>query len=411
MIIRAKPESANYSQSAGPPSNAEIRVCQTLAELRDLKPAWDRLLSQYPHSTTFCTWEWLSTWWSNFGSGRQLWVLAFFDPTLDPDALIGLAPLSIAKEPMGWKSFRIVRLMGDGSGDSDNLDIPVIPGYELCVSRSLAKFLLASSSKWDMCLFNTMPPDSHVGRTLKELLSTSPWASFCHQTPASLIPLPRTWGEYEQRISSEDRKNLLRYRRRLEARYATKIYRCTSQVELPTIIEALFRLHQSRWNTAGQPGSFADPRRRAFYTQLSAELLARNWLELWVLTLDGEIAAVQFAFRFGDRVFQLQEGYDRMRSSDRPGYVLRGEILKHLISNGVCVYDFLGGEDPYKARWGAQRRSYSQVHFALKNGIPGLWLTMNKKFGKGKENMRATLPPSVWQALHKVNVALRRSHQ
>ena len=35
------------------------------------------------------------------------------------------------------------------------------------------------------------------------------------------------------------------------------------------------------------------------------------------------------------------------------GYVLRGRLLRNLIDRGIRRYDFLGGEDESKTRWGA----------------------------------------------------------
>jgi CelD/BcsL family acetyltransferase involved in cellulose biosynthesis len=138
--------------------------------------------------------------------------------------------------------------------------------------------------------------------------------------------------------------------------------------------------------------------------------MGRGWLELWVLELDGEIAAVQFAFRFRQRVFQLQEGYDHKRSSDRLGYVLRGEVLTQLISEKIRSYDFLGGTDPFKARWRARQGQYRHLHFARKLSAGGLYLQLLNKGSRFKNWLRIRLPKPVWSALHTANLVLRRRH-
>jgi len=379
-----------------------LRVYNQLDALGDLQPAWNGLLSRYPPATTFSTWEWLSCWWRCFGDRRQLLIMAMFDSS----SLVGLAPLSISKERVGWFPLRVVRLMGDGSGDSDNLDLPVQPGYERMVADTILKYLWQRRREWDLCMLNTSPRNSLVAGCLAEILGHSSWALFEYSSKSSAVPLPESWALYTQTLSSEDRKNLARYARRLRSRYFTRIYRCTDPGELPACLEALFRLHQERWQDRGQPGSFASTKRREFYSLLSQQLLARGWLELWVLELDGEIAAVQFAFRHGDRVFQLQEGYDHRRASDRLGYILRGEVLKQLISENARTYDFLGGEDPYKARWGARQGYYRNLHFAPPLGIGSVCLKCLDKAGKTKDWLRERLPESVWKLLQKVNVAV-----
>jgi CelD/BcsL family acetyltransferase involved in cellulose biosynthesis len=384
-----------------------LRAYETIDELAALRPAWDELLSYYPPATTFSTWEWLSCWWKCFARERQLLVLALFDS----GSLVGLAPISISKEQVTrWLSLRVLRLMGDGSGDSDNLDFPVRPGFERAFAESILQYLLPRRQRWDVCLLDTLPVDSLVARCLSEILSSSANTFFEYSSPCSAIPLPENWELYAQTLSSEDRNNLVRYTRRLQNRYATRTYRCTTADELPVCLEALFRLHQGRWRVAGQPGTFSSPERKEFYLQLSRDLMGRGWLELWLLELDGAIAAVQFAFRFRQRVFQLQEGYDHKRSSDRLGYVLRGEVLKQLISEKIRSYDFLGGTDPFKARWRAREGQYRHLHFARKLSAGGLYLQMLDKGSRFKNWLRRRLPKAVWIALHTANLVLRRRH-
>ena len=381
-----------------------LHAYSSLDELGALRPAWDDLLAQYSLATTFSTWEWLSCWWRSFGRDRQLLVLALFDSR----SLVGLAPLSISTEPMGWLSLKVLRLMGDGSGDSDNLDLPVRPGFEGAFAEAVFQYLRQRKKLWDVCLLNTLPPGSLVATCLTDILASSSWPCFEYSSRSSAVALPESWGLYTESLSSEDRKNLTRYTRRLQARYTTRIFRCTKPDELPGCLDALFRLHQGRWQSTGEAGSFSSAERREFYNQLSRCLLARGWLQLWALETDGEIAAVQFAFRHGEKVFQLQEGYDHTRTSDRLGYVLRGEVLKQLIAENVRTYDFLGGEDLYKARWGAHEGCYRNLHFAPSLAAGELLLRLADGKSKGKEWLRQKLPQSAWITLRNAHSAVRR---
>lgn len=374
-----------------------VRVYEDLGELQALRPGWDQLLSRYPLATTFCTWEWLSCWWECFGKDHKLLTIALFDC----EALVGLAPFAISQENMGWFSLRMLRFMGDGSGDSDNLDLPVQPGYERAFAEEVLNVLRHRKRLWDICLLNTLPFESPVAHCVGELLRSRSWRSFEYFSSCSAVDLPKTWARYLETLSSEDQKNLTRYTRRLQNRNSIKIYRCSRQEELPRCLEALFRLHQKRWERAGEPGTFSSESRRHFYDRLSRDLLHRKWLEFWILELDGEIAAAQFAFRYAHKVFQLQEGYDPKRGSDRPGYVLRGAVLERLIQENVRTYDFLGGEDAYKVRWGARQAAYRQIHFAPAFSVGALWLVWIDQKNRRKERLRKALPSSLWRLLQK----------
>jgi len=381
-----------------------IETYQTLEALESVRSAWEALLGDYPSATTFSTWEWLAPWWRAFAKQQELLAIGFWRQ----QELVGLAAMSVTKERgKGGVPLRVLRLMGDGSGDSDNLDIPVRPEFAQGISQELMEYLENNRRLWDVCQFNTLPSASCVVPHLVSLAEKRSWRVYQSERVASVIALPNTWEEYLQQLSSEDQKNLSRYARRMEKRYKTRIYRITQENELNPCLEALFRLHQERWEADGQTGSFGSVDRRDFYYDLSRALLSRGWLELWALELDGAIAAAQFAFRYRDAVYQLQEGNDPQRSSDRVGFILRGEVMKQLIAEGVRVYDFLGGQPGYKARWGAKIAHYRDIHLARSASLGSTYLSALRAAGRTKEWLRKNLPQSAWGVLHKVNVGLR----
>ena len=390
-------------------SGLKVQVIRSPDELETIRAPWNDLLASYPLATTFSTPEWLIPWWRSFGNDQQLLVVCF----LDVDSrLVALAPLSWARIQVARAvPLRRLRFMGDGSQDSDNLDLPVRPGFEDRFADSLLGFLRSERRSWDFCELNTLPPQSPGANALWRALGNKKWARIEKRRPASAIPLAPTWEEYLSRLSSEDQKNLARYARRLEKRHAVAIYRCSEESQLPKCLESLFAHHQARWQAAGERGSFGSAERRTFYFELSRRLLAQGRLDLWVLELDGKVAAVQFGFRYGDRVFQLQEGNDPAHASDRVGFLLRGHVMKELIAQGVRTYDFLGGALGYKANWGAEAGHYLDLRFARPFSAGAAHLRAQLYAGHSKSWLRRNLPKSAWQFLHRANVKLRREER
>jgi CelD/BcsL family acetyltransferase involved in cellulose biosynthesis len=391
---------AANSRTATATTGLSLRIFRRLDELDALRPGWDRLLNSYPQATTFCSWEWLTSWWRSFGGTDALLVLAAFD---SQNELAGLAPLAVSRQSFGaFPSVRILRFMADGTFDSDNLDMPVRPGFERLFAQVLFRYLKASRSEWDVCELNTLPLSSSLIPFLANGCTTQKWPYFEHCTESAAIYLPGSWDEYVDSLSNEDGKNIGRYTRRLNSRYHVRISRCTQHEEIPACLDALFRLHQHRWEEVGEKGSFSSPERRAFYKDLSRHLIDRGWLELWSLELDGRIGAVQFAFRFRDRVFQLQEGYDSERSSDRLGVVLRAHVLRRLIAEGVRVYDFLGGENSYKKRWAAQPGQYRTLRFAVPFSRGSALLRLVEGASQRKRWLRQRMPVPAWTMLQRI---------
>jgi CelD/BcsL family acetyltransferase involved in cellulose biosynthesis len=381
--------------------NLKISVHESLESLEHVRLEWDALLRDYSYATIFSTYEWLVSWWRAFGANDRLLVLAFRDAS---STLVGLAPMALTTcGPFPFR-LRLLRLMADGSHDSDNLDLPVKAGFEERFAESLLCFLNSKRRLWDLGELNTLLPHSPGASALRQAFRKRKWVAVEKQTPASAVELPPTWEEYLGRLSSEDQKNLVRYTRRLEKRYAVQIYRCSVESQLPKCLEALFEHHQARWKAAGESGSFGSPERRKFYYELSRSVLRQGRLDLWVLELDGRVVAAQFGFRYGRQVFQLQEGNDPQHATDRVGFVLRGHVIKQLIGDGIQIYDFLGGTLGYKARWGAQPRAYLNVAFARLFSVGAAYTLSLHHASQSKAWLRKHLPPPIWDALHRMNL-------
>ena len=384
----------------------QVRTYRSIDELQSIAPMWNDLLGEYPLATNFSTLEWLGPWWRAFGTNQKLLVVGFFADT----RLVALAPLSISPFPVGKIfSLRLLRLMGDGSKDSDNLDLPVRAGFERSFAAALFRFLESDRNSWDFCELNTLPPASPGASALRKLIEREKWSVNESEIPTSAIPLPATWEEYLKQLSSKERGKVGLRARRLEKKYEVQIRKCEQESEIDPLLHALYELHGKHWQARGLPGTLRSPARRQFYGELARLLLTRRQLELWVLELNGRIAAAQFGLRYGSTIFSLQEGFDPEFAPDSVGYVLRSQVIKRAIDGGVRRYDFLGGADESKLRWGAELGHYLNLSFAPPFSRGAAYLRTRYSVAKSKTWLRHTLPAPAWEALHGINVRLKGS--
>jgi CelD/BcsL family acetyltransferase involved in cellulose biosynthesis len=297
--------------------------------------------------------------------------------------------------------------MGDGSHDSDNLDLPVMAGFESRFAASLLRYLKDQHAIWDFCELNTLPPQSPGADAFRQVLAQEKWVVSENDRPASAIPLPATWEEYLKQLSSKERGKIGLRTRKLEKKYKVRIRKCKEESEIDPLLQALFELHGKHWQLRGLPGTLQSSARRQFYGELARMPLACNRLDLWVLELNEKIVAAQFGLRHGSTVFSLQEGFDPDYSADSVGYVLRSQVLKNLIADGIRRYDFLGGADESKLRWGAETGHYLDLRFARPLSIGAAYLRTRDYAAETKSWLRRNLPESVWQMLHKTNVGMK----
>jgi CelD/BcsL family acetyltransferase involved in cellulose biosynthesis len=375
-----------------------VRVVHELGGLEGLRSQWENLLARVPTASTFCTWEWLSAWWVAYGANRELTTLAFFDS----ERLVAMAPLAFdrCRVAGGW-SVRRVRLMGDGSGDSDNLDFLVLPGCEEFVVEIVLDYLADHAGRWDLAQFNTFTDDSSIPPQLSPALRRRGWTWCCHQQPGIVIDLSGRWEDYVARLSPGGRHRVRKHLRRLTQDGDFQVRRSAESrisYDLPTF----FDLHQRGWEARGEPGSLSSHDRRKFYTELAPLLARRGSLELWFLEIKGVPAAAEFDFRYGDTVYNLQAAFDPVHSDVSPGNMLRSFLLHHFVSAGVRHYDFLGDNSAHKLRWGGNVRQYRDIHFAIPRTPGATYLGISATFRREKIRIRSHVPPGLWASARRL---------
>jgi len=314
------------------------------AGLFDLETEWRHLASVCPAATVFQTFEWNAAWWKHFGTiwGRRLRVLTFRDVA---GTLIGLAPLMTSF----WYATGLRRLSFLGTGTSDYLDILATPGCEAAVSEAFYAFL-ANNGGWQIADFQQL----REGSLLRE--NAPKEGSRLHSFDAEgeacpYLALPTDWDMLLQSFGKKTRANIGYYDRALQKVYAVEAGPVTDEAQLDAELTQLFDLHKRRWNQRWLPGVFGGKRVQAFHRDAARRLLKEGWLRLFSLRLDGVTQASLYCFAYGDRFCYYQGGFEPTLARLSLGTVLTARALQSAISEGRTVFDFLRGDEPYKAKW------------------------------------------------------------
>ena len=378
-----------------PRSVLSAHICSTWDELDQFREQWDSLLEANPSASIFQTPEWLGSWWRAYGRNRSLLALVFKDPIGDVVGII--ASYSDQTRLLGW-GLKTLRMVGAGSGDSDGLNIITAPGYESDCAKAFTAWF-ANQKEWRLCRLETLPEHSLAAESLLRETQESGMSFDSTLTPNFIINLPPTWQEYLGSLDPAFRPLLTRYPKRLRSRFTVQISRCEKQSDLKAQLDTLFGLHQMRWTGRGETGAFAGNERRGFYYRMGTAFLQRGWLEFWRLELNGETVGAQFCFRYKDTVSLLQEGFHPKYAAEKIGYALKAHLLEEMIRTGARRYDFLGGADPYKAKFGAHQENYLDLFIAGPSKLAHLYLRVQKQKRGIKAWLKRKLPPSVLAVL------------
>jgi CelD/BcsL family acetyltransferase involved in cellulose biosynthesis len=318
------------------------------AALERLRAEWELLWERCPDATPFQSPEWLLPWWRHLGRGRAHGLALRLE-----GELAGLA-LFVTRSYFGLPLRRVSLL---GTGVTDYLDLLLLPGARRAAAEAVLSHLGAHLSDRDFCDFQQLPPGSplrEAGPPPSLRIAVAP------QGVCPVLHLPERLEGLEKALPHRIRSNARYYSRRL-ARAGDAVFETANRETLSTTLDALFRLHQARWNRRLLPGAFAGIRLRRFHREVAGRFLERGWLRLHALRLDGRVRGVLYCFSCRGRAYYYSGGFDPALAPFSPGTLMIARAVEDAVRDGCRSFDFLRGDERYKYLWGAADRETARL--------------------------------------------------
>jgi CelD/BcsL family acetyltransferase involved in cellulose biosynthesis len=311
------------SAGAKPASSEPLHV-EPIASLDALRDEWSALAGA--GENVFSTWEWASTWWRQRGHDRPLLLHACRDAA---GRLAAILPLYLASE----RPVRVARFLGHGP--ADELGPVCAPGDRPAAARAIAE--VVARARLDLLFAELLPGRDPWGTELG--------GKVIRREPSPTLSLDG-WEPYLAGRSANFRQQVRGRERRLARDHALAFRLADDPSRLDDDLGLLFRLHAARW---GDESPFL--RWREFHSEFARVALARGWLRLWFLELDGRPAAAWYGFRFRRVESYYQAGRDLARGDASVGFVLLAHTIREAASDGMREYRFLRGGEPFKSRF------------------------------------------------------------
>ena len=373
-------------------------VClNTLDELARYADDWDRLCGGVP----LRSWTWLSTWWRHYAPDdrsrrpkMRLHVPCVFD---EADRLIGLAPWYLDRSAAQG---RVLRMLGTAEVCSDYLSVLCEPACEEQVAQALADLLTEEACgngryalRWDLLeLTGVDAADRPVGRLVDALAARGCVVHRRFGLNCWRVELPTSWDDYVAMVS----KNRRRHIRRLERDYLDTgralLHAVRRTEELPAALDLLIDLHQRRRSMLGQPGCFASALFTAFNREVVPALFCMGQLQFYWLEVDGRPVTAEYLLAGDGVLYAYQAGVDPAALEHEPGKLINLMMLRRAIEQGYRAFDFLRGDEPYKASFYATPRPSLELRVVPQRTAArlrhGLWLAGSnvKRWIKGNRD-------------------------
>jgi CelD/BcsL family acetyltransferase involved in cellulose biosynthesis len=328
---------------------------------------WEALLAKAASNVVFLTWQWQLTWWRHFGTSADctLHLLALRG---ERGALLGIAPLFISREPIPPRKeyrrgeprpdrqgepHRVLQFVG-GADVADYLDVIAAPEHLETVWTSVLDYVAGLRAEWDIVDFHSLPQLS-ASHEIVQQVGARHGLQFdvFPEDVCPVVELPDDWETFLMSLRKKDRHELRRKVRKLEGRDDVRWYLVpsTDWEQMQKGMEAFLTLHRM---SGADKAHFMNEQMAEYFLDMAHDLIDTGWLDLAILEVDGEPASAYFSYRYGDRVYLYNSGYNPRFASYSAGVALLAYRMHKAILQGCRYFDFLRGDEPYKYDFGGQ---------------------------------------------------------
>lgn len=96
-------------------------------------------------------------------------------------------------------------------------------------------------------------------------------------------------------------------------------------------------------------------------------------IHLYCMEINNKIIAIEYCYKWQDKIFNFQGGFDHRFEKLGPGRILYSYIIEHEINEGSKVFDLLKGEYSYKKSFTNNERKTTQMTIYQNNYLGSLY--------------------------------------
>lgn len=320
---------------------------RTLARLR---PEWDQLLPVSNSDQFFAHGAWQQLWWRHFGHEYALRLLTVREAS---GKLVGIAPLMAPRfSPETTLSF-----IG-GTEIADYLDLIV----KRDMAEEVTSLLLSAARehlRWHTLDLHCLPERSRTPAALTELFPRHGVGVEIELEDVSpSVALGGSWDAYLSSLTKKERHELRRKLRRAVDDQGASWRTVENTTDLEENLDAFIGLHRM---SSPDKAVFMTDQMEAYFRDLAHMALAQGWLRMGVLWDGSTPLSAALGFAYGNRLYLYNSGYDPAYAAKSVGIAAIGLLLRDSASEGLDIFDFLQGNEPYKYTLGAHDHPVRRV--------------------------------------------------
>ena len=336
----------------------KLKILEDIEQLRSSESQWNRVAGD----RCFFSWQWCFSWFKEFSSeDDKLHVIVGVDNNGD---WLGIAPLMV--------SGRRLRFLGSGTACSDYVNLITEESEYNLFAEAVTKYLAKEFGPAGLLSFvDAFEIEGGGGNDRKldyfcELLRLQDFAMHETETEGTWkVLLPDSFEQLNATFSKSMRRKTKAAKKRLAESDVEEQFATPENFE--KVWDSFVHLHQKRRNALGQLGCFSDENFERFLKSATKGLMELNRSDLILISKSGTPIAAMLLIYCGETCMMYQSGIEPAASSSEPGYQSVLVAIQHAIENDFKHFDFLRGDEPYKARWSTTREAIVRRKFVPPN--------------------------------------------
>jgi CelD/BcsL family acetyltransferase involved in cellulose biosynthesis len=333
----------------------EIELIRTDDALAALGEEWDALHAESELRNPFLTFAWTMACRRHECPRSEPFVLT----VRQRGRLVGIAPLRLDR----YAGFRVLRFLGDGRSDYLGfLNGDEGPGN---VEQLLLGGLRELHGEWDLAVLRQLAePYSGLASVLP------PKGLLPHRVVGTIAPHLTFDGDWEQLL--ETGPGWLRRMRKAAKKWIKDggSYARISGAEAVRYVDQVAEVEAQSWKGEQGVARFQPGPGQSLLQEALRGLAPAGAIELWLAWMDNRPAAYDVNFRSARAVWVYQGAYVPRYAKYSAGGILDYLSFEQAWRDGLREYDFLCGDEPYKAERTSGRRTvhYLALHPATTRG-------------------------------------------
>ena len=325
-----------------------------------LKAEWQDLENR-AELTVFLSWQWLGHWLKTYKPAALVLKVT------EGDRIIGLGLLVETSERRhGVLKSRCLRLHQTGQRLQDQIWIEYNgflseKGEEDRVAAASLKYLCEELPEWDEFIVGAIDStDADRYAQLTGLHKHIRWEAPCFGV--NLDELRRGGVHYLDTLSRNTRYQINRCERLYQQRGLVQLQRPDSIEGALALFDRIGPRHLQRWGSGADQSGFANPDFLHFHRELIRTQWADGGIDLVSLMAgDQEIASFYNLLHKGVIYFYLGGMETETDNRLKPGLLGHTLCIEDYRHHGFHYYDFMGGDERYKANLGQLHQQLTQV--------------------------------------------------